>query len=246
MLLKNILKIGIGLIAALVVGLGIGLGISLGNTGTEKEIEVSLVEEMEEAIEKVEEVEEEIEEEIEEIEEEIDEDLTDLISEYENIVRTYCNYFDGGVTGYNSGETLEYLKGDFAKYDTENMRGFEAVAWPDVHYGLCDLNNDGLPELIVADSAPDNISGKYDDYAIQAVWSVKDGEVYFLADRSWGQIFLEENGYVSVHFESMEFDDAAIVEFINEDGYYERAILDHTYKVDLFDFTEIQWTKFEY
>ncbi len=197
------------------------------------------------------EVAEEYDEEIDEeetIEEEIVEETIDLEkiqAEYKKIAGIYHDICVAGGGSYDTIQLQEILREKFAQYGGEEMFGVDGTKWDAVYYGVCDLNGDQIPELLITCVNPSKMIKDNNDYIIESVWSVHDGEVYYVADRTWGNLVVEKDGTVAVKFQDMEFDYIVTVQCqADEDGKYNQETLEYVYDSEYFDITKAEWHQY--
>lgn len=173
------------------------------------------------------------------------EENTEIIQQYNKIIEVYYELFVNSDAEMDTIEIQSLLRETFSEYNADEMLGVDVKKWDELYYGFYDLNGDNEPELIISRANPNGMSKEYEDYAIESIWSVHNNEVYYVADRAWGQVVIEKDGTVSVIFGDVYMESITLQMNIGEDGKYKKEILEYTYEAEYFDFMQAEWNEYK-
>lgn len=176
-----------------------------------------VMEEPKEAV--IEEPKEAVIEEIPMIEAELDSnELT--ISEYREILQVYQDVLFKEGLSKEPNKAAELISQRLEKYEPNGMYEFNAWGDTQLYYGLFDLNGDQELEMVITTVDPLKLTGTYDDFIMDSIWTCSNNEVKHLVDRTWGQIQMYDDGNIVVYYAGVDFPEQVWMNYSSIDGRY--------------------------
>lgn len=151
----------------------------------------------------------------------------ETISEYREILEIYSTALLEAEDSMDSFEMAELLSQRLNKYEPNNMYQINAFGSTELYYGLFDLNGDDELEMVITFDNPLQLTGEYDDFIMESIWTCSDNDIKHLVDRTWGQIKLYDNSYIVVHYADGDSSEIIWMNYSSVDGKYnfEKAVI---------------------